>query len=132
MAFCDLAPSAMDASDLFLDFHAPDSTSPEDDLELFMPKSLPPANPVGDDEFGVGQSLEDLFSGGWANPMDPNANWDATTPFVSESQNVAGSSLSLPHFGVDPPNMGSYTRVMEPPRGDHRVQQDFVAPQGAE
>ena len=97
-----------------------------------MPESLPPANPVGDDEFGVGQSLEDLFSGGWANPMDPHANWDATTPFMSESQNVAGSSLPLPHFGVDPPNMGSYTRVTEPPRGDRRVRQDFVAPQGAE
>jgi hypothetical protein len=77
----------MDYPDIFGDFRPSDSTSPEDDLENLLP-SLPPANTVGNDEFGVGQhlqSFDDMFSKEWAGLLGPNPGLNPSTSFGSES-----------------------------------------------
>ena len=72
----------MDYSNTFGDFRPSDSTSPEDDLENIFPSSLPPANPVRNDEFGVGQDpniFDDMFSEEWAHLLGRNPELNPST-----------------------------------------------------
>ena len=72
----------MDYSNTFGDFRPSDSTSPEDDLENIFLSSLPPANPVGNDEFGVGQDpniFDDMFSEEWAHLLGRNPELNPST-----------------------------------------------------
>jgi len=89
---------------MFGDFRPSDSTSPEDDLENILPSSLPPANPVGNYEFGAGQDLnifDDMLSEEWAHILGRNPELNPSTSLglgshtdpVSRQPNVGTRTL---------------------------------------